>query len=54
MIEARRITLKQFMDDLSLFSECHLSRQHGGTSMAVIGIPLIGVFGVQIGFLTPR
>jgi flagellar protein FlaJ len=50
MIEMRKISLKQFMDDLSMFSEMYLLVSMTNI-LAVIGIPLIGVFGVQLGFL---
>lgn len=50
LIELRRITLKQFMDDLSLFSELYLLISMANI-IAVIGIPLTAVFGIQLGFL---
>ena len=43
LIEMRRIILKDFMDQLSLFSEIYLLISMGNI-MAVIAIPLVGIF----------
>jgi flagellar protein FlaJ len=50
LIDMRRIILKDFMDQLSLFSEVYLLISMANI-LAVIAIPLVGIFNVKLGFL---
>lgn len=51
LIDIKKVALKRFMDDLSMFSEMYLLVSMANI-LAVIGIPMVGLFGLQIGFLT--
>jgi len=50
LIETRRLILKEFIDQLSLFSQIYLMITMANI-FAVIAIPMMGIFNIKVGFL---
>ena len=51
LIEVKKRTLKDFMNDLSMLAELYLMISMVNI-MAVIGIPIVALFGMKFGFVT--